>query len=307
VQPFGSLDPDCNPHCSGPGRPDPDGTGLRAMRGFVVGWAVDTAGNEICHNDLTGSAMIVDYYAYASWEYNAFAYRCIDANGDGTLALDSTEYDSSPGRLQLDFYSVSTDIFSANQGQGPVPPWVCVADTDLTTMPASLDLRHGGEPETTKLIVDIWNQNEIRLSGTKRCVTCWDSTLLRNFQSLAGNNFVRPNIQTDKGKARITGKDDETDTACDGGIGIDDSNAVLGVAVKILYYGSDPTQDELCPVYGGPISYAGSSLHLHGTDNRSSISWNVIDPGTELREKEEARIKAATKKASRTSIRGTRN
>ncbi len=42
-----------------PGRPDPEGTGERALRGFIVAWAVNEAGHEIRWNHLTGAATIV--------------------------------------------------------------------------------------------------------------------------------------------------------------------------------------------------------------------------------------------------------
>jgi len=58
-------------------------------------------------------------------------------------------------------------------------------------------------PVTTKASFSIWNQNEVKFSGTHRCITCWDQTLLRDYD--IPNHFLRDNLQTDKGKARIDG------------------------------------------------------------------------------------------------------
>ena len=56
-------------------------------------------------------------------------------------------------------------------------------DTDLTLLPMLIDLRQDSEgPVTTKAHSDIWNQNEDGLSGTTRCITCWDQTLLSAYE-----------------------------------------------------------------------------------------------------------------------------
>jgi hypothetical protein len=76
-------------------------------------------------------------------------------------------------------------------------------DSELTLMSPDLNFAPGGAPITTKAKFDIWNQNEIRFSGTQRCVTCWDSTLLSLYPM--PNHFLASNIQTDIGRARIDG------------------------------------------------------------------------------------------------------
>jgi hypothetical protein len=84
----------------------------------------------------------------------------------------------------------------------PIPP--IFADTDLTLLPANNDLRQDGDgPVTTKAKFDIFNENEVRFSGTQRCITCWDQTLLSDYDS--PNHFLIENIHTDRGRARIDG------------------------------------------------------------------------------------------------------
>ena len=159
VPPFGNLDADPNspmhPDYQGTGRPDPDNHLLddqnRTVRGFIVGWAVEIAGDETTHDHLTGSAMKVDYQHTAAWEYDAFAYkRLATTAGDGVLNLDGVEYDQSPARLQLDFYSVPT-LLSSGFGPGAL-----VLDTDLTVHLAGADFRATGTgPATTWVEVNI--------------------------------------------------------------------------------------------------------------------------------------------------------
>jgi hypothetical protein len=283
VPPFGNLDRDPSavgsPNYVGNGRPDPDSELLRTVRGFVVGWAVDVTGTEITHNHLTGAAMQILYTAPAAWEYDAFAYErdAAAGAGDGALNMDGDEYSQSPARLQLDFYSVPSLIISGVPG-----PAALVFDTDLTLHPVSADFLPGGEPAVTFVQADIWNQNEDRFSGAGRCIACWDQTLLRSFQGpgiIAGNHFLRDNIGTDKGKARLTGR---TDPACwvnlcphngDTTTIMSGAYPILGVAVKLLAFGN-----------GGAL--AGSPLTLQGTDDSGVITWDIVEPGTELRDAE---------------------
>ncbi len=104
------------------------------------------------------------------------------------------------------------------------PPQLAVTDTELTLVPASLDLRQeNAGPVTTKARFTIWNENETRFSGTTRCVTCSDSSLLSHYG--LPNHFLIHNLHTDKGKARIEGL---ASNMCEGS-----SDApLLGVAVR---------------------------------------------------------------------------
>ncbi len=293
IPPFGNLDADPAPVGSpdhlGTGRLDPDNhlfsLANRTVRGFIVGWAVGVEGCEKQHNELTGSAMKVNFQLGTAWEYDAYAYKRLSADAGvcaphGELKLDGVEYDKSPARLQIEFFSVPTII--AQPGQIPI----VIYDTDLTMHLAGADFRATGTgPATTWVQADIWNQNEDRFSGTSRCLTCWDQTLLGDFMGygvVTANHFLRDNIGTDKGKARLTGlggvacldcstTDDTTDTVTA------TAQAILGVAVKIMQA-------------GGGIEEAGSNLTLHGTDDSATVLWDVVELGRELEEREMEQI-----------------
>ncbi|MCH7476196.1 MAG: hypothetical protein IIA27_16215 [Gemmatimonadetes bacterium] len=216
-QPFTVLDPG-----SPPGRPDPDGPpGSRLLRGYVYAWAVNNAGEEIRWNHLKGDAVIVNYPATSAWEYNAYSFTtsCVD-HGDepldctlfdpagvcctaevipGRLDMDAFQYAFNFDKLLLDFYASGSRALSDGGATVQI-------DTDLTLYPVSADLRQDTRgPVHTKALFDIWNQNEIGFSGTHRCIWCWDQTLLSKYTEIA-NHFLRGNLQTDKGKARIDGE-----------------------------------------------------------------------------------------------------
>ena len=280
VPPFGNLDADPkaydHPDHQGTGRPDPDNhlfdLNNRVVRGYIVGWAVEIGGSESQHNELSGSAMKIDYQLGAAWEYDAFSYkRLSSAAGDGILTMNGVEYDRSPARLQLDFFSVPTIVL--NQGVA-----IGFYDTDLTMHPAEADFRAvGGGPVTTWVQADIWNQNEDRFSGAARCVTCWDQTLISDFMGhgvITANHFLRDNIGTDKGKARLTGKGGVACPNCldpDGPAITATEQPILGVAAKIM-------------IAGRGAELAGSNLTMHGTDDTATIRWDIVDPATELME-----------------------
>lgn len=217
--PFSILDPD------GPGRLDPE-TNMesRVLRGYAIFWAVrfndlnpppefeDGIWEEIRWNHLKGDALIVNYADGTAWEYNAWAFQAhAPRNGDslneypddppGTLSLDGNEYDIPFDTLILDFYGTgSTALSGGNQ--------TVTTDTDLTVHAVSADLRQDGcGPVLTKVEADIWNEFETKFSGTRRCVCCWDQTLLSNWVRSAAipNHFRRTALRTDKGKARLDG------------------------------------------------------------------------------------------------------
>jgi hypothetical protein len=206
----------------------------------------------------------------------------------GALGADGFQYDYAFDTLLLDFFGVGSQALS-----GPATP--ATVDTDLTLHILSADLRQETEgPVTTKAHFDIWNMNERKLSNTRRCLTCWDQTLLSQYQ--APNSFLRENLQTDKGKARIAGlRADECEDNCfrdPGGEPLDiedliellgdlfnetdvicsEDAALLGLAAKYLSFSGPAGQREV----------AGSNLVGMGTQS-ANILFDVIDPPGSLR------------------------
>jgi len=272
-QPFSVLD-DGTP----PGRPDPEsGPGTRVLRGFVVGWAVNVAGEEISWNHLGGSATHINYTDSWSWEYPATTFRAMNSQRgsmtdevSGVLRLDGFEYEAAPDRLLFNFNAVGARFRNGLNVATAV-------DTDLSLMILTNDLRQDTfGPVTTKAKFDIWNLNETRLSGTERCVTCWDQTLLSNYG--IPNNFKIENLQTDVGKARIDGMSSTVcDVNCednepqgDGEVICSQEVPLLGVAQKIFRIGS---------IQSGSLAAAGTGLIGMGSQP-ATIWYDIIRPSS---------------------------
>jgi len=235
------------------GRPDicgPDST-VRVLRGWIVLWAVDNLANAISWNHLKGDVLIINYDLSAAWEYNAWAFQSAFAQGGiigdpGNLIFNGINYDLAPDLLLLDFYASGSRALSGGSA-------VVDVDTDLTIHPLTIDLRQDRERQVyTKAKFDIWDQNEVKHTGTEKCIVKWDQCLLSLYP--APNQFVLRNLQTDKGKARIDGI---ASTVCDDLGDLEDPRddilsqnaALLGVSYKILSFNG-----------GASTAYAGSNL-----------------------------------------------
>jgi len=220
----------------------------RVLRGYILAWAVNSNGEQIAWNHLKGDALVVDYQRQAAWEYNAFAFAAHSAAlGDliwpegyspATLQLDGSMYDYAFDKLLLDFYAYDPNRTPDepgpfDQANGPGGAyWFAEVRTDLTLLPLDIDLRQDGNgPVTTKANFDIWNMNEWKFSGTHRCVTCWDQEWLDEYD--APNHFLRDNLQTNKGKARIDGI---ASSVCPGS----QETPLIGVAMKEIRFAKAP-------------------------------------------------------------------
>jgi hypothetical protein len=240
VSPFQVLDPGFPP-----GRPDPEADGQRMLRGYILAWAVDSiSGVEIRWNHLAGLGTLVNYQLGAAYEYNTWAFQVVDdrLNGEAdtdspnVLNLDGMEYAQSFSQLLLQFQAVGSAAFSG--------PRLVVSNTDVTLFPVSVDLRQETEgPVITKAHYDVWNMNEVKLSGAYRCVTCWDQAFLSSYG--IPNHFFLQTLQTDHGKARIDGLASQL---CPGSV----DAAILGIAAKVMVFD------------GGEADFAAAGSNLVG-------------------------------------------
>ncbi len=210
--------------------PDPDQTGDYVLRGYVLAWAVGPGNFQVSWNHLWGTATVVDYGIGEAWEYNAYGFQDVSDAEPGTLIgtpgvinLDGVEFDAGFSMLALDFFASGANAFSSSD-------MAVLHDTDLTLVVLDNDLRQEAPgPVTTKAQFNIWNQNEVGLSGLHYCVTKWDESLF----SLVGGHFLVQNLQTDKGRARITGVHS---AHCDDGDIVSEDASLLGVAARLLRF-----------------------------------------------------------------------
>lgn len=238
-QPFTAIDDN--------GRLSPDGQ-TRILRGMVIMWAVgfdpsvekpdsqcdepEGAFRPIHWNHLAGSALVINYRDGMASEYNAWTGQahstiCVDetgvvAGGDekqvcvdqpfeqgdflpgrlGFLPFDGNVYDSVYEQLLLDFYGTGGTGFSITGVNVSL-------DTELTLHAALWDVRQDNiGPPLTKADIEIFNEFESKFSGTRRCICCWDSTLIGSYARTVAvpNHFLRSRLGTDKGSARISGE-----------------------------------------------------------------------------------------------------
>jgi uncharacterized protein YgiB involved in biofilm formation len=265
LSPFTALDPG-NP----PGRPAPDGSGERVLRGFVVAWAVDSDGEEIRWNHLCGNGTIVNYYLGAAWEYNSWNYACVAdvAEGDATdgnpgeLRMDGLEYDQNFDLLVLNFQAAGSTAFSG--------PRQVMQDADITLHPPAADLRQATTgPVTTKASYTVWNENEVKFTNMHRCVTCWDQALASQYADTP-NHLLRANLQTDHGKAVIDGHAafqcdvlDDPDTPEDESV-TSIFAPLLGVAARYMSFDA-----------GAAYARSGYNMIGKGTDDTAVIQYDA--------------------------------
>ncbi|TWT44628.1 hypothetical protein RAS1_10430 [Phycisphaerae bacterium RAS1] len=227
VAPFTYLDPG-----SPPGRIDPEGSGQRVLRGYMIAFAVNNAGEQIRWNHIVGTTSIVNYQHGAVWEYAAYTFQAlIGSNGavvgtPGTINLDGIQFSNGMHKLLLDFQTAGS--------QGLSCPELCATvDTDLTLAMIDVDLRYGGaQPYTTKLEVQVWNEEGVEFSGPAPTFTLWKEVLL----SELGGAFDKGCVGTDGAKARIDGVAFPQQSAT--------ARAFVALATKVVTFQEAP------PAYG---------------------------------------------------------
>jgi len=159
----------------------PFGDGGMAASVSMYVWAVGADNAQIRWNHLSGG--VIGSGAYAS------AAAMQGNNGDaigvaGTLNLDGVMYSSG--------YNGATYNF--------------VADDDMLTIEL-LDHdfadKNAADPNT-KIVAEIWNENEVKFSGTSRCVSCIESAGISGWSDSAVNFFRESSLGTSLGKARLS-------------------------------------------------------------------------------------------------------
>ena len=144
-------------------------------------WAVNAENAQIRWNHLSGGVIGSGAYASAA----AMQGNNGDAVGQpGVLNMDGVEYSSAFNGATYNF----------------------VADADMLTIEL-LDHdfadKNAADPNT-KIVAEIWNENEVKFSGTSRCVSCIESSSLADWSDSAVNFFRSSSLGTALGKARLS-------------------------------------------------------------------------------------------------------
>ena len=144
-------------------------------------WAVNNDNAQIRWNHLSGG--ILGGGAYAS------AAALQGSNGDtvgvaGTINMDGVEYSSA--------YNGYTVNFAASNGALAID----LLDHDFADKNA--------DAPVTKIVAEIWNSDEVKFSGTSRCVECSSMSSLDDWSDSAVNFFRSGSLGTAFGKARLS-------------------------------------------------------------------------------------------------------
>ena len=144
-------------------------------------WAVNNDNAQIRWNHLSGG--IIGSGAYAS------AAALQGGNGDaigvaGTINMDGVEYSSAFNGATYNFVA-SADALCIE-----------LLDHDFAD-------KNAADPNT-KIVAEIWNSNEVKFSGTSRCVSCIEDSSLDSWSDSAVNFFRSSSLGTDLGKARLS-------------------------------------------------------------------------------------------------------
>ena len=145
----------------------------------VYVWAVNSDNAQIRWNHLSG---------YSENGNATAAAALVGENGAtvgvaGTINMDGVEYASA--------YAGMTVNFQADFGGMAIE----LLDKDFADKTA--------DPATTKIVAEIWNMDEVKFSGTSRCVTCFESADLSSWSDSAVNFFRGAVLGSDFGKARL--------------------------------------------------------------------------------------------------------
>lgn len=244
-----------------PNRPTPLGAGM------LVCWVVDVEGiNQLKWNHLAGTATIIDHGNGSAYEYTGYGFFVptgLDlqpVGTGGTINLNGVEYDSCPLYMLGQFSPTGTVL------PGPAP--VTYGNTRVAFAGCRIDLIQDWVPTWTKLVFDVWNEEETKITGAYECADTWhemyfvSNTAAPNWPfptaDAASSNFSIDTIGTASARYRVQG---QASTQCRPLVGAD------AVAVGILAIQSTDI------AVGGGIATIGTNLSAAGKQP-GRIVWN---------------------------------
>lgn len=193
--------------------------------GTLTCWAAtDDDSAPRAFNHLYGNAMVRYADASKSIFYNAYSFAAQnggtlystladDAGGiqlrltGDTLPVVDRGYDACPQYLVFNFAPENSNLAT------PYRP-------DLTLWPCRQDLRQDRIPTCTKAKFDIWNENEVKFTGTYQCFKCFfegfltdigkSTSVKQKFMAArgpgyGGTKFDYGVLNTDSARARVQG------------------------------------------------------------------------------------------------------
>jgi hypothetical protein len=279
-------------------------TGRGELKCWAMGVTPDMVEYQALFNHLYGTATIIDNRNQAAFEYTAYAFKAhypdtagvytTPVGDTGTLVLNTTYpgpyYDTGPGYIAFNFFATGR----------PGTPFV-VNKTDITLIPLRQDLRQDRIPTCTKAKFDVWNENEVKLTGAYQCIKCWFEGSLEKIGTYTdpvsgkptgylGSNFSYKSMHTNMGRMRVTSVassqckkvfldpwDGKTDLCADQiytpGLNLQSRTPLLGVIMsQILLVGDD----DKTTIFGTTAAGAGVFVPdlTQAVDETVTIKWD---------------------------------
>ena len=243
--------------------------------GMLVCWVVDVEGlNQLKWNHLSGTATLINHRVGAAYEYTAYAFYAPTGSDlqpvgtGGTINLDSVQFDSCP-QYMIGQFSPEGAFLATEAGLLTYNP------TRVAFAGCNIALQQDWTPTWTKLVFDVWNEEENKVTGAWECADTWHEVYLSSgpsgypfpFPDAASSNFLSSAVETFAARYRVQG---QKSTQCRPIVGAD------AVAVGVLAIQS--TDLTLENVNTGDVTRAliGSNLTAAGKLPTGKITW---DPG----------------------------
>jgi hypothetical protein len=189
-----------------------DGTfttdGANPFKGALLCWATDVAlANQISHNHLSGNATVIIGnlgFTYPSWNFTArdvAAGAPVGTPGRLDLTGLSGAYDACPsyliGHFSPAFAELDTGSFPGNGTR-------IAEGTFLSVLSCNQDLRQDFTPHFTKLKLEVWNEQEVKLTGAHECSDGYEWTVLQGVD-VGAENFFFDVVQSAAAQVKVKG------------------------------------------------------------------------------------------------------
>jgi hypothetical protein len=248
-------------------------------KGVLACWATDSAlAAQISHNHLSGNATVtqrvgtpptgstippdVQGFTYASWNFTArdvAAGATVGTPGRLDLTGVSGAYDACPSYLIGHFSPAGVGVPTNNlEGGGGF----FVGQSYLSVAGCNLDFKQDFVLHFTKLKLEVWNEQEVKLTGAYECAdsTEWLPLLSAD---VAPENFTAGVVQSLAAQLKVKGV---ASTQCPPIAGRATENSGL---VGVL-------STEVANIPGGDLGLYGSSMNGAGAQS-GFILWDAQD------------------------------
>jgi hypothetical protein len=178
-------------------------------------WATDVAlSTQISHNHLSGNATVVlgevfneaagqVAFTYPSWNFTARNVAAGAAVGTpGRLDLTGVDgaYDACPSYLVGHFSPVGAEV-ATGSGAGSE----FVGGNALAVLSCNQDLRQDFIPHFTKLKLEVWNEQEVKLTGAYECSDGSKTFELAEETDVGRENFTYQVLQSVAAQLKVKG------------------------------------------------------------------------------------------------------